>query len=411
MNREEALLLIKQEERNLKRQFDKLDDISFANTQKVLDAFKRAGVGLMHMAPSSGYGYEDISKPKLCEVYKYIFNTEDAIVAPHITCGTHALTLPLFGILRPGDTALSITGQPYDTMQTVIYGEKGSDIGALKDFNINFECVAMKGDKIDTAACTKLVKKLNPKLIYIQRSRGYSTREALPCKEIKRAVDAIRKVNKDVIVFVDNCYGEFTEKLEPTDVGADLMAGSLMKNIGGGIAPTGGYVAGKSKYVQLAAGRLTAPSIGLEVGSYIASYYPFFEGLFIAPHVVAGAIKGNILLGKVLLNLGIESSPKPNILPCDIVRSIKFNSADKLVKFCQIVQRISPIDSSAVPEPCDMPGYEDKVVSGGGTFIQGSTMELSCDGPIRPPYICYLQGGLTYEHVKILCLETLVNLG
>lgn len=403
---ENAKKLVDQAEQSLKSKFKWLDDLALKNTEKVLNAFYEANVSLSNLSCSSGYGYEDIAKPKLCEVYKNVFGCEDAIVCPQITCGTHALTLPLFGILRPGDMVLSITGQPYDTMQDVINGKEGKQIGSLKEFNIGFKSLEMKGDKIDLKNAEKLIKTLKPKMIYIQRSRGYSTREALSVYDIEKAVNVVKSVDKNIIVMVDNCYGEFTEDKEPTEVGADIMAGSLMKNLGGGIAPTGGYVAGRKDLVELSASRLTAPSLGIEVGSYIASYYPFFEGLFLAPHIVAGALKGNILLGKVLKLRGIDSTPKDKI-PHDIVRSINFNDEKKLIEFCQLVQRYSPIDSRAVPMPWDMPGYSDKVIMAAGTFIQGSTLELSCDGPIRPPYICYIQGGLTYEHVKLLCIKYL----
>ncbi len=409
MTESEALKKIEEFEKSLKKQYKWLDDLALKNTQKVLDAFYESGVSLANMSGSSGYGYEDIAKPKLCEVYKNIFKSEDAIVCPQITCGTHALTLPLFGILRPGDKVLSLTGKPYDTMEDIINGKEGEQIGSLKEFGIEFVYAEMKGNKIDITKCQKLARELRPKMIYIQRSRGYSLREALSVYDIGEAIKKVKEVCPETIAMVDNCYGEFTEDKEPTELGADIIAGSLMKNPGGGVAPTGGYIAGKKELVKLSAGRLTAPSIGIEVGSYIASYYPFFEGIFLAPHMVAGALKGNILLGKVLDSEGIKSTPKVNVIPHDIVRSINFESEKRLVDFCQLVQRLSPIDSRAVPMPWDMPGYKDKVIMAAGTFIQGSTMELSCDGPIRPPYICYIQGGLTYEHLKLLCLRYLMK--
>ncbi len=407
MQRTEALALIEEAEKSLKKQYKWLDDLALSNSEKVLDAFYKANVSLMNMSCSSGYGYEDTAKPKLCEVYKNIFKAEDAIVCPQITCGTHALTLPLFGILRPGDVALSITGKPYDTMEDIINGKEGEQIGSLSEFGIKFVNVDMKGNNIDIKTSIKLVKELSPKMIYIQRSRGYSAREALSVYAIGEAIKKIKEVKSDIIAMVDNCYGEFTEDKEPIELGADIMAGSLMKNPGGGVAPTGGYVAGRKDLVSMAAGRLTAPSLGIEVGSYNASYYPFFEGIFLAPHMVAGALKGNILLGKILAENNINSTPKVGVIPHDIVRSINFNDEKKLIDFCRLVQRYSPIDSNAVPMPWDMPGYKDQVIMAAGTFIQGSTMELSCDGPIRPPYICYIQGGLTYEHLKILCLNYL----
>ena len=406
MNREDAISLVKNCEKQLSESFDIIDDIALYNTQKVLNAFRSANVNLTNMACSSGYGYEDIGKPKLCTLYKEIFGAEDAIVCPQITCGTHALVLPLFGILRPGDLMLSITGKPYDTMDDIIHGKEGEDIGSLKDFGIRYKHVDMIGDLINEEECLKVIKEEKPKMVYMQRSRGYSSREALSVYYMGDIIKKIKDVDPNVIVMVDNCYGEFTEKHEPTECGADIMAGSLMKNAGGGIAPTGGYIAGRKDLVELSAGKLTAPTLGIEVGSYIASYYPFFEGIFIAPHVVAGSLKGNILLGKVLSNFGIKSTPKDGLIPHDIVRSIMFGEEKKLVDFCQLIQRLSPIDSNVVPMPWEMPGYKDKVIMAAGTFIQGSTMELSCDGPIRPPYIAYIQGGLTYEHLKIVAIET-----
>ena len=407
MDKQESKLLVEQCEKELSIQYQTMDDIALYNTEKVLKAFQDVNVNLTNMACSSGYGYEDMGKPKLCELYKEIFKSEDAIVCPQITCGTHALVLPLFGILRPNDLMISITGKPYDTMDNIINGkDNGQDNGSLKDFGIKFEIIDMIGDEIDIKTCIKEIADKKPKMVYIQRSRGYSPREALSVYYIGEVIKEIRKVHPSTIVMVDNCYGEFTEKAEPIEVGADIMAGSLMKNAGGGIAPTGGYIAGRKDLVQLSASRLTAPELGIEVGSYIASYYPYFEGIFIAPHVVSGSIKGNVLLGLVLNKFGIESTPEKGKLPHDIVRSIKFGDEDRLVEFCRLVQRLSPIDSNVVPYPWEMPGYKDKVIMAAGTFIQGSTMELSCDGPIRPPYICYIQGGLTYEHLKILAIET-----
>ncbi len=408
MEKIKAMEIVEQCEKELESIFKSIDKIALKNQEKVLNAFKEVSVQLTNFACSSGYGYDDMGKPKLCSVYARVFGTEDALVCPQITCGTHALTLPLFGILRPGDTLLSITGMPYDTIIDSITGEGN---GSLKDFGIKFEIVEMNGNQIDINETINQIKKLNPKIVYIQRSRGYSARDALSAYYIGDIINQIKSVKPDVIVMVDNCYGEFTEDKEPTDFGADIMAGSLIKNPGGGIAPTGGYVVGRKDLVALAAGRLTSPTLGNEVGSYMASYYPYFQGFFMAPHVVAGALKGSLLLGCVLDKIGIESTPKAGEMTHDIIRSIKFGAEDKLVKFCQLVQSMSPVDSNVVPFPWDMPGYNDKVIMAAGTFVQGASIELSCDGPIRPPYICYLQGGITYEHVKLLAIATLEKLG
>ena len=386
--------------------FDQINDRAFINEQKVLDAFRECRVALTHMNGSSGYGYDDIARPKLCELYAKVLGAQRAFVSPNITCGTHALYLALSAILRPGDVAVSVTGAPYDTLSDCIFGTGN---GSLKDFGIEFQEVPMLGDEVDFIACKKAIKAHQPKLIYIQRSRGYSTRQTLTIAQIEKIIKTLKPFTPDAIFMVDNCYGEFVETCEPTAVGADIIAGSLIKNIGGGLAPTGGYVAGRSDLVELAEKRLTAPSLGAEVGSYNASYLPFFEGLFIAPHVVSGVLKGNVLLGKVAENLGLKTSPKTDIVPQDIIRTIEFGEENALVKFIQNAQKLSPIDSFVVPMPWDMPGYTDKVVMAAGAFVQGSSIEFSCDAPVRAPFIAYMQGGLTYEHIKIIALNMLEN--
>lgn len=386
--------------------FDQINDRAFINEQKVLDAFRECRVALTHMNGSSGYGYDDTARPKLCELYAKVLGAQRAFVSPNITCGTHALYLALSAVLRPGDVAISVTGAPYDTLSDCIFGTGN---GSLKDFGIEFQEVPMLGDEVDFNACKKAIKAHQPKLIYIQRSRGYSTRQTLTIAQIEKIIKTLKPFAPDAIFMVDNCYGEFVETCEPTSVGADLIAGSLIKNIGGGLAPTGGYVAGKSELVELAEKRLTAPSLGAEVGSYNASYLPFFEGLFIAPHVVGGVLKGNVLLGKVAENLGLKTSPKTDIVPQDIIRTIEFGEENALVKFIQNAQKLSPIDSFVVPMPWDMPGYTDKVVMAAGAFVQGSSIEFSCDAPVRAPFIAYMQGGLTYEHIKIIALNMLEN--
>lgn len=386
--------------------FDQINDRAFINEQKVLDAFRECRVALTHMNGSSGYGYDDTARPKLCELYAKVLGAQRAFVSPNITCGTHALYLALSAVLRPGDVAVSVTGAPYDTLSDCIFGTGN---GSLKDFGIEFQEVPMLGDEVDFIACKKAIKAHQPKLIYIQRSRGYSTRQTLTIAQIEKIIKTLKPFTPDAIFMVDNCYGEFVETCEPTAVGADLIAGSLIKNIGGGLAPTGGYVAGRSELVELAEKRLTAPSLGAEVGSYNVSYLPFFEGLFIAPHVVSGVLKGNVLLGKVAEKLGLKTSPKTDIVPQDIIRTIEFGEENALVRFIQNAQKLSPIDSFVVPMPWDMPGYTDKVVMAAGAFVQGSSIEFSCDAPVRAPFIAYMQGGLTYEHIKIIALNMLEN--
>lgn len=386
--------------------FDQINDRAFINEQKVLDAFRECRVALTHMNGSSGYGYDDTARPKLCELYAKVLGAQRAFVSPNITCGTHALYLALSAVLRPGDVAVSVTGAPYDTLSDCIFGTGN---GSLKDFGIEFQEVPMLGDEVDFIACKKAIKAHQPKLIYIQRSRGYSTRQTLTIAQIEKIIKTLKPFAPGAIFMVDNCYGEFVETCEPTAVGADIIAGSLIKNIGGGLAPTGGYVAGRSDLVELAEKRLTAPSLGAEVGSYNASYLPFFEGLFIAPHVVSGVLKGNVLLGKVAEKLGLKTSPKTDIVPQDIIRTIEFGEENALVRFIQNAQKLSPIDSFVVPMPWDMPGYTDKVVMAAGAFVQGSSIEFSCDAPVRAPFIAYMQGGLTYEHIKIIALNMLEN--
>lgn len=388
--------------------FSQIDKIALINQKKVLDAFRKNAVQARHFYGTTGYGYDDIGRDTLCRVFADVFGAEDAVVSPLIANGTHALTLALFAVLRPGDTFISVSGKPYDTLDEVISGE---NIGSLRDFKVNFSSIELeKNGKIAADKTVSAVKKLKPKLVFIQRSRGYSQRDALSVADIARAADKIKNANPETLIMVDNCYGEFVEAHEPTEFGADLIVGSLIKNAGGGFAPTGGYIAGKKDLISLVTGRLTAPSLGNEVGSCVSGYLPYYQGLFMAPVTVANALKSSVLFGKIYGDLGYKTLPAAG-KPCnDIIRSIVFNDKDKLIKFCQAIQQASPIDSNVTPEPWDMPGYNDKVIMAAGAFVQGSSIELSADSPIRPPYIAYLQGGLTYEHAKIAALYTLEKL-
>lgn len=388
--------------------FSQIDKIALINQKKVLDAFRKNAVQARHFYGTTGYGYDDIGRDTLCRVFADVFGSEDAVVSPLIANGTHALTLALFAVLRPGDTFISVSGKPYDTLDEVISGE---NIGSLRDFKVNFSSIELeKNGKIAADKTVSAVKKLKPKLVLIQRSRGYSQRDALSVADIARAADKIKNANPETLIMVDNCYGEFVEAHEPTEFGADLIVGSLIKNAGGGFAPTGGYIAGKKDLISLVAGRLTAPSLGNEVGSCVSGYLPYYQGLFMAPVTVANALKSSVLFGRIYGDLGYKTLPAAG-KPCnDIIRSIVFNDKDKLIKFCQAIQQASPIDSNVTPEPWDMPGYNDKVIMAAGAFVQGSSIELSADSPIRPPYIAYLQGGLTYEHAKIAALYTLEKL-
>ena len=390
--------LINDAEKKLSEQFKILEDVALFNQEKVLNAFQKNKIALRHFVGTTGYGYGDEGKETLNNVLADVFGAESAICSPNIVSGTHAISLALYGVLRPNDRVLSITGEPYDTLNDVLY-KKGS--GALIDYGITFNSIPLKNDQIDYEVVKNYLQNDMPTMIYLQRSRGYSWRNALSIEQIKNAVDFLRNNGFNGIIMLDNCYGEFIEKQEPTDVGVNLMAGSLIKNPGGGIAPTGGYVCGDKNLVDLVFNRLTAPSIGSEVGSYANGYQYFYQGLFLAPHVVLQAMKGCMLYCLVLSELGYKTSPKPYQNPTDIVTEIEFGNKDKLIKFIQNIQKNSPIDSNVLAMPWAMPGYDDEVIMAAGCFVQGSSIELSADAPIKEPYIAYLQGGLTFEHCKI----------
>ncbi len=404
---EEDILYVQQTEKDCADIFERIDLIAQCNQAKVLKAFQDEQIAARHFSPSTGYGYDDIGRDALERVFARVFGAEDALVRPQIASGTHALSLMLFGLLMPGDEMLSVTGKPYDTLEESI-GIRGNAHGSLKQYGITYKQVDLKNGIIDVEAA-KMAVQSNTKLIYFQRSRGYEWRDSLSIEQIQDAIKEIKKVRSDLIFAVDNCYGEFTDILEPVAVGADVMAGSLIKNPGGGLAPTGGYVAGTSACIEKIANRLTSPGIGREVGSYAAMYTPFFQGLFLAPHVVAQTIKGAALAAKVFNNCGCPVLPAFDAKRNDIIQSIQFQSKEQLIAFCQAIQSASPIDSYVVPEPWAMPGYCDEVIMAAGAFIQGSSIELSADAPIKEPYIAYLQGGLTYEHVKLAIMLSLRN--
>lgn len=396
-----AMQLIETAENKLKDNFKTLDDIAFNNQLKVLKAFQKNQIGLRHFTGTTGYGYDDIGRDTLGKLFSDFFHCESAIVTPLLASGTHALTVALFGILRPNDLMLSITGKPYDTLNDVI---KGNNIGSLKDFNIKYHQIDLKKNQFDCEQIQSFLLNNKVKLVFIGRSRGYEWRNALSVADIEKITKLIKKIDNKIIVMVDNCYGEFTDIVEPTDANVDLMVGSLIKNAGGGIAPTGGYICGKKEAVEQVSFRLTAPSIGTEVGSYASGYLPFYQGAFLAPHVTINAIKGSLLMGQVFSDLGYQTMPKIGD-PCnDIIRSIKFNTKEELISFCKTIQEASPVDSHVTPLPWDMPGYDSQVIMAAGAFVQGASIELSADSPIKEPYIAYIQGGLTYEHVKIATL-------
>ncbi len=402
--------LIKRSEAQLAVQFARADEISEYNQEKVLKAFNKHSIALRHFNPTTGYGYGDEGRFVLGEVFADALGAETGIVSPALLSGTHALSVALFGVLRTGDTVLCLSGMPYDTIRGVIYGEGN---GSLKDFGIGFECVPLTEEgKFDVeqiaAAYNKLGGKI--KMAYIQRSRGYELRDAFTVAEIEEICAFMRSLGFEGCIFVDNCYGEFVEKQEPCDVGADIAVGSLIKNPGGGLAPTGGYIVGKEKYIDLIGRRLTAPSIGNEVGSYAYGYRLFYQGLFMAPHTVNQAIKGSLVIGQCMENLGYENFPKLDRVPADITRAIRFDTAEQLCAFIQSVQEASPVDSFVTLEPWDMPGYDSKVIMAAGCFVEGASVELSADAPVKPPYTAYFQGGLTYEHCKYALKKILSKL-
>ena len=379
--------------------FTHVDSIAEANTLKVLDAMRECKVSEAHFNTTSGYAYDDIGRTKLEELYARIFGAERALVRTQFVSGTHALATVLFGILRPGDELVSLTGKPYDTMQTVI-GYDNPSAGSLKEFGVLYNELPMIEGKVDMAGIQRVITP-QTKMVEIQRSRGYSMRNPLSIEDIRAITAEVHRLKPDCICFVDNCYGEFVDTLEPTQVGADIMAGSLIKNPGGGLAPTGGYIVGRDKLVELASYRLTAPGMGDELGASLSNNRLLFQGFFLAPHVVAQAIKSALFAAGMFAKLGYKTLPLPTDIRGDIIQAIELGSAEKLVAFCGGIQKYSPVDSYAAPEPWDMPGYADKIIMAAGTFVQGASIEFSADGPMRAPYNVYLQGGLTFEHAII----------
>lgn len=380
--------------------FAGIDAIARGNTARVLDAFRRHQVGDYHFRNTTGYGYGDTGRDKLDAVWADVFGAEKALVRSHFVSGTHALAAVLFGLLRPGDELLSITGAPYDTMQTVI-GRPRPVPGSLADLGVAYREVPLTaGGEVDREGVAAAVT-AKTKMVLIQRSRGYSLRPPLNVTAIGRACTLVKSLKPDCICFVDNCYGEFVEASEPTAAGADICAGSLIKNPGGGIAPAGGYIAGRADLVELAACRLTAPGIGSELGASLADNRLLYQGLFLAPHTVAQALKGAVFAAALFAALGYNTLPPFDAPRSDIIQAIELGSAEKMVAFCRGLQHWSPVDAHVQPEPSAMPGYSDAVVMAGGTFVQGSSIELSADGPIRPPFAVYLQGGLTFEHALL----------
>ena len=388
-----------QVEKEISPYFERVDEIARFNQEKILDAFIKNRVSENCLNPTTGYGYGDIGRETLENIFADVFGAEDALVRHNIVNGTHCLAISLFSVLRPGDTLLAGAGKPYDTLEEVI-GISGNAGGNLKEFGVGYKQVDLVDGKIDLEG---IKKALTPdvKAVILQRSKGYDWRDTLSSEALGEAITLIHDINPDVCCIVDNCYGEFSEKVEPTEFGADMVVGSLIKNPGGGLAQTGGYIAGKKKYIELAANRLTAPGIGKECGATLGQNRYMYQGLFMAPHIVAQAIKSAIFCGALMSKLGYEVNPLPQANHYDIIQAIKFEDKEKLIKFIQGIQKASPVDSHAVPMPWDMPGYQHEVIMAAGTFVSGASIELSADAPIKEPYVGFMQGGITYESARL----------
>lgn len=379
--------------------------MAFKNSKKVLEAFHHNNISETHFTTTTGYGYGDVGRGAIEKVFAEVLGAEDALVRNQFISGSHALTVALFSILRPGDTMLAISGEPYDTLKEVIGLVENKS--SLKAFGVNYREIDLVDGDFDYESIEKELQAHNYKMVHIQRSRGYSLRDSLTIDKVKKAIELVKKVSPKTVIMVDNCYCEFVEDTTPTEVGADLMVGSLIKNLGGGIAPNGAYIAGKKEYVDLAGERLTLPGEGRDVGPTLGINIDFLRGLYMAPSVVASSLKTAILASKILEDMGYKVSPKWNESRADIVEMIEFGNERDQIRFIQGIQKGSAIDASAIPEPTDMPGYEDKIIMASGSFVQGSSIEISCDGPLRPPYVAYLQGGLTYEYGKLALIEAL----
>lgn len=395
-------------ERDVENVFKNIEKTCEQNSLKVLKAFQKNEIAEMHFGSTTGYGYADIGRDAIEKVFSDVLKAEDALVRSQFISGTHALTVTLFALLRPGDTLLSITGKPYDTLDEVI--GIVDNPSSLKSYNVNFEQIDLVNDDFDYEKITERVKQGNVKVIEIQRSKGYANRKSITIEQLEKVIKHIKNINKEVIIMIDNCYCEFVTTKEPLEVGADIIVGSLIKNLGGGLAPNGAYVAGRKDLVNLAAERLTAPGEGKEVGPTLGINKAILQGMFFAPSVVAASLKTAVFASKMLEEMGFKVEPKFDSKRADIVQTIHFEDKEKLIKFCQGIQMGSPIDSNSIPMPWDMPGYTDQVIMAAGAFTQGSSIELSCDGPIRPPFIAFMQGGLTYEYGKLGVLKAIQNL-
>ncbi len=405
---DKAVEIVEKAEQELEPIYKEITKVCNSNSLKVLNAFHNHNLSEIHLGSTTGYGYNDIGRDTIEKIFAEVLGAEKAVVRNQFISGSHALNVTLFGLLRPGDTMLSISGLPYDTLHEVI-GIKDNP-SSLKSFGINYKQIDLIDNDFDYDKIKNTLENDNIKLIEIQRSKGYSTRKSITIDKLEKVIKFIKDINKDIIVMVDNCYCEFVSSKEPTEVGADIMVGSLIKNLGGGIALNGAYVAGKANLIDLVGERLTLPGEGLEVGPSLGANRNIIQGLFFAPSVVSSALKTAVLTSKVLEDLGYDVEPKYNEKRADIVQNIVFNDKDKLIKYCQSIQSASPVDSQALPIPGDMPGYDDQVIMAAGCFTQGSSIELSCDGPLRSPYIAYQQGGLTYEYGRLAVIKAISDL-
>lgn len=400
--------IIKKSEKELEEEYKKIDKICEFNSNKVLNAFKKNKVSETHFSQTTGYGYGDTGRDTLENVYSDIFKSEDSLVRSQIISGSHALTVTLFGLLRPGDTMLSITGKPYDTLDEVI-GIKENE-SSLKSFGINYKQIDLIDNEFNYEKIKETLQNNNIKLIEIQRSKGYSTRKSITISSLEKIIKYIKNIDDKVIIMIDNCYCELVSTKEPIEIGADIVVGSLIKNLGGALAPNGGYITGKKNLIKLVSERLTLPGEGKEVGPTLGINKSLYQGLFMAPYIVSSSLKTAVFTSYVMEKLGYKVEPRYCDERADIVQNIEFNDAEKLIKYCQGIQMGSPIDSYVLPQPWDMPGYSDKIIMAAGTFTQGSSIELSCDGPLKPPFIAYQQGSVTYEYGKLGVIEAIKNL-